>query len=279
MRVLIVGASGQVGSALMDKIPTEHELRGTYNTNHVRGLVKLDLSKSSEIKANVREFKPDIIFLTGASTNVDWCEENIAESAVINTESVKHFSEAAPNSKIIFFSSDYVFDGLEGCYDEKSLPNPINEYGKQKLAAEHYLLAWHKNSVIIRTNLVFGPNSKSNFIQRLVSNLQLEKKCTIPLDEWCSPTFAPELASVAAYISFSNIDGILHLVGPEMVNRYKLAKLAANIFGCNTNLVVPIKSSELNRACNRPLNGGLISTKIPKLSIGYHEALLRMIGK
>ncbi len=171
MRHLIVGASGQVGKALIETLYKKNEeIIGTFNntpfnqsniTNDILPgkLVKLDLLDKFYTERLISDINPDIIYLPAAETNVDYCEDH-PETAEINCTPIFNIINAINNISaklnrkkqplIIFYSTDYVFDGENGPYKETDLPCPINIYGEQKLRAENCLSRLYEHYIIIR---------------------------------------------------------------------------------------------------------------------------------
>lgn len=277
MNALVIGASGQVGGAIFRKLEAlNHPVQGTYHSVKADGLFPLDITKPKQVEEYLSEFAPPShIFIPGAITNVDFCETNSEETYRTNVLGVKNVADLAnPESRIIFFSTDFVFDGEQGLYSELDLPNPISKYGQQKLAAEHYLATHAKKFTIIRTNVVFGPETQGkNFVTRLIQNLQLEKEVTIPKDEFGTPTYGPALASASIELSDN---GIFHLSGSKLISRYRFALEVAEVFGLRTNLIKPILSADLKRPAKRPLSAGLVSKYTDLTIMDYRDGLIAM---
>ena len=173
-RILIIGGSGQIGSALIDHMGHENCV-GTYcNSQHKDGMIHFDMEQ-----ANLPDYTEDIfemimpthVFICTGFTWVDGCEEFKEKCDKLNHTMPAHICKVAKkyNCKTIWFSTDYVFDGLNGPYTEDSIPNPINEYGKAKLKGESALKNIDPTCLILRTNVVYGrdPNRK-NFVCQMV---------------------------------------------------------------------------------------------------------------
>ncbi len=284
VRHLILGASGQIGNSLLRIIHNRsEEVIGTFNntslnhtyTNQIPPgrLFKLDINNYKQIEKLIIEINPDVIYIPAANTNVDYCELNEKESYQTNYIAITNIISAINNIKnklkrnkeplVVFYSTDYVFDGEKGLYNETDIVNPINVYGKHKLLSEQYLAENSKHYIIIRTNGVFSCESK-NFVGRLVENLKNGKECTIPDDEFGTPTFAPDIAEASlrlveniGYGLRNEQKPIVNLVGRDYTSRYDFALSIASIFNCRSNLIKPVKSVSLNRPAKRPLLGGL----------------------
>ena len=283
MKFLVIGASGQVGGSIYRWLRAKENLCvGTYFQHGMpaspeENLLPLDISDRKAVKDIIADNNPEVIFLPAAHTNVDQCQETPRDTEKINILGPKNVVDAAGARQIVFFSTDFVFNGQEGHYDEDALPDPINAYGFQKLMAEHYIMSNAVDYKIIRTNVVYGPEMQGkNFVTRLIENLRKGNEATIPKDEYGTPTYGPELAAFAIKLAASSHpNGIYHVSGNQLVNRYKFALEAAKVFDCDVRLVKPIVSSDLKRPALRPLNAGLQSKKVDQLS-GYVEGLRKM---
>lgn len=277
MKVLIIGASGQVGNALAARfLKNEDIVEGSYCnfTDHSKLVLKpkkLDLQDADAVGRVLICVEPDLIFICGSATNVDWCESNPKESQKINVEGVKNVVDVIKNktplSKLIYFSSDYVFNGFKGFFSEDDTPDPINIYGQHKLIAENYVSTHLENYLIIRTNCVYGPDPQNkNFSCRLYENLKQGKSLVAPVDEYVTPTFVQELADEAWALSTMNAakSKLYHIAGSGLTSRYRFAMFLAERFGFSPHLIQPMKSAEIFRKANRPLNGGLNCQKYEK---------------
>lgn len=288
MKSLVIGASGQVGSLLVDECKkNEHQVLGTFSSYLERNDENhqlLNLGNLKNVTEVINDFHPDLIFLPAAITLVDLCEESPSETRKINVNGVKMVVDLMPpEATLVFYSTDFVFDGTEGLYLETDLPNPINEYGKQKLIAENYIFHHCKKFRIIRTNLVYGPDAQGkNFVCRLINNLKNSVKVTIPKDEWVTPTYGPELAAFSVKLAQAELpSSVYHATGPEACSRLRFALEAARTFGCDASLIEPVTSADLVRSAPRPLNGGL-RTRYQNLEfgmkVGFKQGLEHMFS-
>ncbi|MDO8339829.1 MAG: SDR family oxidoreductase, partial [Candidatus Burarchaeum sp.] len=180
MRLLVVGASGQLGRALVEAaLEWDFEVTGTYESRPENGPsaplqhFHLDMTDAKEVEAVFEKAKPDACVLAAAYTNVDGCETDPAKADRINVEGTRNVAEACKkrNCLFVFISSDYVFDGKKGPYSEEDKPNPINHYGKTKLEGEK-IAQGLKEHLIVRTTVVFDFREGKNFATRLVERLK-----------------------------------------------------------------------------------------------------------
>lgn len=282
MNILVIGASGQVGGAIFNKLKDsliykDIIINGTYSSFKGEEFYFLDISNRKMVETFLEKMSPDIIFLSGAVTNVDLCEEKPEETYKVNVLGVKNIIDlASTNCRIVFFSTDFIFNGEKGLYIESDVPSPISQYGHQKLLAEHYVAAQAQHFNIIRTNVVYGPEKQNkNFAARLIKNLRDNKEVTVPQDEFGTPTYGPDLAERAIDIALHKPNGIYHVSGSQLISRYRFALEVADIFGYDINLIKPVNSVDLKRPAKRPLSAGLLSNKI-ELNMGYKNGLLAL---
>lgn len=252
---LIIGASGLVGGALLRKLGQAGI--GTYRTRPAKGLRALDAGDRSATRSLLAEIGPSLVYFPAAQPNVDWCEAHPAEARVLNvTPALIAIEETARiGAHLVFFSSDYVFDGSRGPYAESDPPSPLSEYGREKVELEQRVLA--AGGTVVRTTTVFGletPPGK-NFVLRLVHRLSALEPVTVPDDQVSTPTWSDELASGA--VAVAGQGGVWHVAGPDLLSRLDLARLVATGFGLDAGLIEGVPTTRLDQAAARPLRGGL----------------------
>lgn len=263
MENLVVGASGQVGAAILKLL---QEIKtgavGTYCSSHFEGGVHLDLSDPAQILELSKKITPKFIYLTSSLTNVDYCQYNEEKSYNINVLGVKNLLHAFPGAQFIYFSSDYVFDGKSGPYLEGDAPNPIQIYGVHKLIAERLVCEFNQEALIVRTNMVYGFDQQNkNYTSRLYQSLNSGITWKAPEDEWVTPTFNLDLAAQVIELIKEGFNGTIHLAGKQQTNRYQFSLDFAWKYGFDMDLVQPTKN--VIRSVPRPAQGGLCSKWLP----------------
>ena len=258
MRLLVIGASGQVGQALMRVIPRlapDAAVTGTYRTRPVPGLVPLDAADPAAVARTIAAARPDVILLSAAQADVEWCETHEPEAREANLVPLK--AVLASHVPVIGFSSDYVFDGRAGPYAEDAARAPLSAYGRIKCAVEDETLA--AGGAIVRTTGVFGIELApgKNFVLRLIASLRERRAVRVPSDQISTPTFADDLAAAAYRIAAPFGPGVWHAGGPEMCSRVELARAVADAFDLDASLVQPVTTRDLGQKAARPLVGGL----------------------
>lgn len=276
----VVGASGLVGGALMRALP---EAVGTFRTRPVAGLRHLDAADRLALLALLHEVRPDVVYFPAADPNVEWCEAEPEAAYRTNVAPALHALEAtiSMNAMFVFFSSDYVFDGEDGPYDETAPTNPLQVYGRHKLEVEQQVVA--AQGTVVRTTTVFGaevPPGK-NFVLRLVATLRAGEGVTVPSDQYSTPTWSDDVARGA--VACAGRGGIWHVAGPDFVSRDQFARSVADVFQVDASLIRPVPTSDLRQRARRPLRGGLRSERIRR-EAGVQmtptaQALEHLVGK
>jgi dTDP-4-dehydrorhamnose reductase len=269
MKILIIGADGQVGKHLYSSAlkAGDFSVVGTYRNpenNPSPDFLYLDLTKPETIKEVFKSIKPEVVVLCSAMTHVDNCERYKEEAWNINVEGARRVSEYCEtyNSRLVFFSTEYVFDGTSGPYAETDATNPISEYGKTKLEGEKIVSALN-DALIIRTTVVYSyePESK-NFLMQVLRKGALNEKMNVVSDQYSNPTNAAELADFTLELIKLKKSGIYNVVGKDVMNRYEFALKICEIFNLSSDLIASELTANLNQMAKRPLKAGLKTDKI-----------------
>jgi dTDP-4-dehydrorhamnose reductase len=281
MDSLVIGASGQVGQFIYKQLSSYgRDVVGTCHTRCRDPYLPFRLDDVA-LPEFIRTSRPKTIYLCASLTNVDWIEDNRKVSFSINVDGTVAICHAAKDagSKLIFLSSEYVFDGVAGPYDEHRLVHPINVLGSDKLAAESFIQAIlpNKQFLIARTTWVYsyeGPGGK-NFAQRVVETLSDKIEIKVPYDQYSTPTYAPDLANILITLAARSTNGIVHIAGHGWMSKAEWADQIARIFNLDTHLLKPVATYELGQIAKRPLWAGLESTVIDPLP-GVYKSLRDM---
>jgi dTDP-4-dehydrorhamnose reductase len=272
-RVLIVGANGLVGQKLTEIFSNDRNFdllisarqSEAYNKAASFGYVQLDATNLAAVKELVWNFSPEVIINAAAYTDVDGCEREKELSWKANVTAVENLVTASRlvGARVVHISTDYVFDGKAGPYDETATPNPLSYYGKEKLASENAVRASGENWAIVRTMVVYGvaPKVKKNFAIWLVQELKKGNRVNIVCDQFGNTTLADDLARGIYELVRQNKRGLYHIAGSDILSRFEFAQKLAKEFGFDTSLIHPIRTAELNQLAARPLQSGLITLK------------------
>lgn len=265
MQILIIGASGLVGGCTYNYFEkqTEWKLTGTYNQFQVEPHIFFNASAPETWPDFILNTKWDIIIHTGALTNVDKCEENPELSNYLTVASVFHLTNfsARIGAKLVYISTDYVFDGKKGPYIESDKPNPINIYGQHKLAAENIIQSTLSNYLILRVTNVYGTEFRNkNFVSKVISQIQNCDGITIQAayDQFATPVSSFDIAKSMLLLLRDCRKGIYHIASTDYMSRVQLLQKINYYFG-NKISIEPLSTKNLQQTANRPLNAGLKS--------------------
>jgi CDP-6-deoxy-D-xylo-4-hexulose-3-dehydrase len=284
LKAAIIGASGLLGQALMRVLENNaYETSGTYATCADDGLTSLNISDSSALHEYFTSVQPQIVFLTAALTNVDYCEDHPNEAFRTNTEGAKNVAHEAARSgsKLVLYSTDYVFDGRNGPYDEEAQPCPLSIYGKSKLEAERAIEEILEDYLILRTTVVYGWDRRSkNFAMQVYEKLQSGAGMQVPEDQIGNPTLVDYLAEASVRLVQQEIQGIVNVVGKDRLSRSEFGKALARVFNLDPEMITPVPTSVLKQRAQRPLGGGLKTERLSQLlgteAMSLEEALKRL---
>ncbi len=285
MKILIIGASGVLGSRLYnDAIKKKWNAMGTYCSHECVGLSYLDVRDKNSLEKVFNLFKPEAVVMAGGITDVDLCTLKPKLAKDVNIKGtlnlVKKIKEY--DSKLVYVSTDYIFDGENGPYKENDKPNPINIYGKTKLEAENIIRSKLKNYLIVRTAQLYGiDHTGKNFVLKIIRSMQSGKKVYATDDLYSTPTYSGLLSDIIIKLIEKNANGIYHGAGAEFINRYDYVNKIADIFELNKALIQRVKLKDLKLKAKRPKKGGLKIDKIRKVididlcDLDYYLKLLK----
>ncbi len=264
-RVLVTGARGQLGLALVQALSPEMELLLTDLGPGGSGIAPLDITEWSQVKETIQSFKPRFIVNAAALTDVDGNEREPEKAQLVNTTGVKYLLDAGEKvgATLLQMSTDYVFDGKAGPYLESDKTAPMSVYGRTKWESEQLVLEGEKH-LVIRGNVLFGPNidSKASFVAWVVNSLKAGKPISLVSDQINNPTLTTHLAGAIREALIQEATGLYHYGGLEFVNRYEFAFKIAQHFNLPTDSMKTITTKELNQLAPRPLRSGLVCSKM-----------------
>ncbi len=279
--ILITGSNGLLGQKLVDLLSKEDNIqliataKGDNRLPNQEGYVyqSLDITDSQQVNEVFAAFKPQIVIHTAAMTNVDTCESDLEGCESLNVKAVEYIVEACEKqgSFLCHLSTDFIFDGADGPYDEEATPNPISIYGESKLKAEKIIQASSIRWAIARTVLVFGivPDmSRTNIILWVKKSLEEGKQINVVTDQFRTPTLAEDLAMGCWLIAQKEAEGIFNISGEELLTPYEMAIQTAEYFHLPKELIKPADSSTFTQPAKRPPRTGFILDKAKRV-LGY----------
>jgi dTDP-4-dehydrorhamnose reductase len=244
MRILLTGANGQLGSALQ-RILGREDLT-------LKDLPEFDLADPS-CERQIREANPEIILHVGAYTNVDEAERVPERAYAVNAQGTRRVAEAAKalNARLIYVSTDYVFDGTKTSpYVEEDPAHPLNQYGQSKHEGEQAVLTLCRNGLVVRTAWLFG-HEGSNFVKTIMRLAQERPVLEVVADQRGCPTYAEDLALALRQLAFGELQGICHVANGGQCSWYELAQAIVRMTGAGA-AVRPITTAQAARLAKRP---------------------------
>jgi dTDP-4-dehydrorhamnose reductase len=287
MTALVIGAPGLVGAALMRVLSADGDAAtGTYHSRPRPALIPLDVTDSTGVERTVEQKRPDAVFLAGALTAVDYCEEHVAEAWRINVAGTRNVARAAAGigAKLVLYSTEYVFDGTAGPYAEDDPVCPQGVYAWTKAAGEEIVRAASEDHLILRTTVVYGwdPGSK-NFAMQVWHRLSTRERMRVPGDQIGNPTLVEFLAETSVRLVHGGVRGTVNVVGRDRVPRTAFAVRLAQRLGLDPDLIEPVATRDLMQRAPRPLDAGLKTEKLAALlgtpAIGLDDALDRFVAR
>jgi dTDP-4-dehydrorhamnose reductase len=255
-RIMITGASGQLGHALyrLLKGQNQYELLWTDAVANEDGAVHaLDITDDAAVKVYIEKNMPEIIINCAAYTAVDQCESQEDKAYQINALGPKNLAIAAEstNAKLIHVSTDYVFDGKTfEPYVEYSPTSPISAYGRTKQAGDVFVRANCSKFFILRTAWVYGEGK--NFVKTMLRLAQTNNKVRVVADQYGTPTSALELARAIIFLMETDSYGIYHATCEGSTTWYEFAKTIFQTEGIDI-VVEPITTSDYPTPAKRPM--------------------------
>jgi dTDP-4-dehydrorhamnose reductase len=268
-KLLVTGASGLLGNKMVGLTKNDYKVIPIHKTKPLHSnSLKLDITDAIEVLNLLGKLKPEAVIHTASETNVDKCETEKEQAWKTNAEGTRNIAEACQkvNAKLVYISTDYVFDGEKGLYNEEDKPNPVNYYGLTKLEGEKQVIKHCKNHAILRTSVLYGWHPwKQNFATWVINQLKQDREITVVDDHYNTPTLADNLAEMAIEAVQKDLRGVYHASGRERINRYEFTKQIAKTYNLNSDLVKPVKMSQLTAwIAKRPKDSSLNTDKIQK---------------
>lgn len=280
MRILITGSNGLLGQKLVQLIiekGKDHLIATARGSNrlpladtHFRSM---DVTNEADVLTVISEERPDVVIHTAAMTNVDQCETDQENCWELNVDAVSYLIKACEGvgAHLVHLSTDFIFDGESGPYDEEAQPNPVSYYGESKLAAEKLLIESKISYGIARTVLVYGiayDMSRSNIILWVKKSLEDGKEIKVVDDQLRSPTLAEDLAMGCYLIAQKKAKGIFNISGKDLLTPYDMAVKTAEFFDLSMATMERADASTFSQTAKRPPRTGFIIDKAVN-QLGY----------
>ena len=258
MKYLIIGSKGQLGSEFERKLT---ELEKDFVAVDIDAI---DISEYHHVIDLFSSVKPGLVINCAAYNDVDGAESNIESAFKVNAEGTKYLAFASYkfHSFLIHFSSDYVFDGekTSGMYIETDKTNPINQYGRSKLAGELNLVNEIEKYLLFRLSWVYGKGTQ-NFIYKLKQWAKDKDKLNISTDEISVPTYTKIIVDVVLKSINQGIEGLYHLTNSGFASRFDWAKSIRKLSGLNAELT-PVQQDFFKLPAKRPKISAMSNEKL-----------------
>ena len=270
-RILVTGVSGFLGRYVATTLMHQYVVLGTYRS-HAPGLdagepTRLDLTDVEGVHTTFRKFRPDVVVHAAALGDVDACEQHPNDAYDVNVRGTEAIAQAtvAVGARLIYISTDQVYDGDKGHYDEADVPQPLMVYGRTKLEGEHRAVAICHDTVILRLALLYGWGipTRLNFVDWLVARLRAGQEVPLFVDQYRTPLYVVQAAeAIGRLIDRSEVRETFNLGGGERVNRYAFGLKCCEIFDLPKAFLKPIEMSLIGGLAARPLDCSMNSSKI-----------------
>ena len=261
MRYLITGKNGQLARAFINKF------KGQSIDFSAPEESQLDITDYNATFKVVTAYRPDVIINCAAYNLVDKAEMDKDRVFAVNATGPKNLAQAAASQKalLVHFGSDYVFDGQKenGLYTESDPVNPLNEYGKSKLAGEQHVMDELDQCLVLRLSWVFGAG-KQNFIYKLTEWARNNEYLKIACDEFSVPTYTGMVVDITLKAIEQGMTGRYHLTNSGFCSRYEWAKLILNTIGVR-KFIRPVTMDTFNLPAKRPKFSAMINSNLAGL--------------
>ncbi|MGD1154279.1 MAG: dTDP-4-dehydrorhamnose reductase [Terriglobia bacterium] len=263
MRVLVTGAKGMLGSALLPSLPPEHQAVGV-------DLTDFDIGEGAAVQKAFLELRPDFVVHLAAYTDVDGCEANPQRAEAINAVGTWNVARACADigAAMLYVSTDYVFDGRqERAYREDDCPHPVSVYARTKLRGEQHVQSLVTRHFIVRTSWLYGPQGK-NFVATILKLAREREELRVVSDQRGSPTYTRHLALKLAQLLWTKAYGIYHVTGTGECSWFEFAQAIVRSGGYERVRVAPIASQDCGRLATRPANSVLENRRLIQIKLG-----------
>lgn len=273
MKVLILGSTGLLGKDLMRE----------WSSDEVVGLGSsdIDIRDATGVRKTVNATRPGWIILAAAYTDVDGCESSQEKAFSVNRDGAANVAKAAreTGAKLLFISSDYVFDGRKHSpYEVEDSRNPQSVYGRTKAEAEVRLLEISPDCCIARTSWLFGVGGKS-FPDTILKLAASRPALDVVDDQRGSPTYSVDLARAIMQLCRKDASGIVHVTNAGECSWFEFARAIVSQAGLGTE-IRPTTSEKMARPAPRPAYSVLSATSLHRYGIEmpeWQDALARYL--
>ncbi len=273
-RVLITGGTGLLGKALIETAPAGWELVATYCHNEPpaawRELFhRLDVRDPVAVEQLIAAVRPRMIIHAASIGGVDEAERHPERVHAVNVQGTQAVGRACVRvgASLLFISSNAVFDGCAGPYDEEAPVRAVNRYGALKIEAETWVRRCPIHWAIVRPILMYGwplPGSRTNVVTRWLAQFEEGRLVEVDTDLYSTPLLASNCAEMIWACVVRERTGIYHAAGPDRLSLLAFAHQVAQVFGFEPALAQPASAASLSQFAPRPRDTSLVTSKVER---------------
>ena len=255
MKLLITGFNGFVAGSVIAQAKDTYEIHGIGRSKNPVGepgifYHNLDLLDEQGFTTLFREIRPDAVIHTAAMANIDICQKNQEQAEKVNVGVTRMIAGLCKElgAKLVFCSTDTVFDGIKGDYTETDAPHAVNYYAETKIKGEQIVLLASSENVVARLALVMGLpviGQGNSFLADTIEKLKKGLQVPFPENEIRTPVDVITLGSALVELAGNQFGGIIHLSGCTKINRYQMALEIATTLGYPTELILGVNSNAM----------------------------------
>lgn len=265
--LLLTGASGFLGLRLAPRLETFWRVVRASRTAEGEGSVRLDLEDADGLRRVFETVRPAAVVHAGAMALPDECERDPVRARRVNLEATRELAGlcAGVKARLVHFSTDLVFDGEKGWYDEEDEPGPLNVYARTKLDSEEAVLSSAPGAVVLRVASAYGRplGRRRCFVDELLTALAAGEPVSAFVDQWRSSTAGDQLPEVVLRaLADPGLSGVFHWGGAERATRHETALALCRAFGFDTELVRPSRMADKRFTAARPRDTSLDSSRL-----------------
>ena len=268
MKILVTGAAGQIGHRAALHLGQRHHVVAAVRGGGIPGIesVTMDIAEPLSVRLAVDHVMPDAVVHCAAITNADDCEKHRALCRRVNVDGTRALAEEAARAraKMIYVSTDLVFDGRKGDYSENDKPNPLSYYAETKLEGELITAATIPDHAIARTAVVFGKGGipPRGFAVWLIETLRAGGKLRLYTDQFRSHFYLGDCAAAIGLMLENNLTGLYHLSPGRKESRHAFGMALADKLGLDRSLIEAISMDDAAMDARRPKDCSLSNAKL-----------------
>jgi len=266
IKTAVIGASGFIGHHLINKYRLQYpDCIGTSFLNNKTNLLKFDIKNPNIEPLNLERTGHKAVIIAAYKSNIFYCENEPSKAYEVNVDGVLQLIKNLSKTtlKIIFLSSEYVFDGIQGNYNDDHPRNPKTVYGKHKKIIEDRIKNLTDNFLVLRLSKNYGLKKGDNTILDEAANLLSQRKEVLAAeDQYFNPTFIDDLVQAIINIQEKDLTGYINVCAPETWSRFEMHTQLAQIMNQDKKSIKKIKLYDIPEMKGRPLNTSMVCNRL-----------------